>query len=84
MVKMFQNPPPPLTSFREIAQIIAKTKYIPSINSLVDEIEYFLKTGDFELKPGKIVCVNPTLLTLGNKLWQVDLIKFTNNLSLFN
>lgn len=43
-----------------------------SATSLLDEIGHFLATGDFEEKSDKIVCVNPTLLTLDDKKWEVS------------
>ena len=39
--------------------------------SLQSEIEFLLKTGDLIAKVGKVVCVNPTLLSLEDKIWQV-------------
>ena len=47
-------------------EIIATTR-----ESLVEEVELFLRTGDFEAKTDVIVCVNPTLLTMDEKLWRV-------------
>ena len=41
-----------------------------SDHSIVNEIENFLKTRDFEAKKKKIVCANPTLLTLVDKHWE--------------
>ena len=42
-------------------------------SGVVNEIEGFLKTGDFESKADRIVCINPTLLTLDDdKLWEVS------------
>lgn len=67
-----------LTSLREIAASILKhictqTKEespSSSNHSTLNEIEHFLKTGDFEAKTKKIVCANPTLLTLVDKHWE--------------
>ena len=66
-----------LVSLRDISKIIAlhmgldKSDF-PSDDKLLDTIEYFLKTGDFEEKSVKPVCVNPTLLTLDDNLWEVS------------
>ena len=74
-----QNPPLPLISLREIAeeitiQIGIRVEDIPTLGKgYVDEIEHYLRTGDFEQKTDKIVCVNPTLLTLDDKQWQVNI-----------
>ena len=43
----------------------------PSVQRLVDETELFLTKGDLEPKTFTVVSLNPTLLTLDNKLWQV-------------
>ena len=44
--------------------------------SFLDNVEHFLQTDDFEPKTLKTVCLNPTLLTLDNKRWEVS---FNNN-----
>lgn len=69
------NPPPALIRLSEIAQDILRNiglrvQDTASSQVLADEIEYYLKMGDFESKSEKIVCVNPTLLTLDDKLWK--------------
>ena len=49
----------------------------PQVKSLVRELECFVRTGDFEpitKKSEKIVCFNPTLLTLDDQRWEVFLI----------
>lgn len=48
----------------------------PCRNSLVDEIELFLKLGDFYAMDGDndedlFLCYNPTVLTVDGKLWLV-------------
>ena len=43
----------------------------PSRTSLSEEIEIFLRKGDFEPKSDPIVCFNPTLLSMDQKLLQV-------------
>ena len=69
------NPSFLLASVKDIANIIADKMGIkrvaPSTDRTMDEIKYYLNTGDFEPKTENIVCFNPTLLTLGDKLWQV-------------
>jgi hypothetical protein len=43
----------------------------PSRSNLSDEIEIFLRNGDFEPKSDPVVCFNPTLLTTDQKTLQV-------------
>lgn len=75
--KMLVENPPPLVSVRDIAEGIMsnvgiRVEDIPLLGkSFVDEIEYFVQTGNVSNKTDKIVCVNPTLLTLEDKLWEV-------------
>ena len=65
-----------LVSLRQIGKIVSiysvgidiPTQGIEHAN----EIEFFLRTGDFELKANKIVCLNPTLLTLDDEQWEVS------------
>ena len=47
----------------------------PSVHRLLDEMELFLTKGDLETKTFKIVCLNTTLLSLDDKLWQVRIRK---------
>ena len=42
-----------------------------SVHRILDEMELFLTTGDFEPKTFTVVCLNPTLLNSDGKLWQV-------------
>ena len=43
----------------------------PSVQRLVGEMELFLSKGNLEPKHYKVVCLNHTLLTLDDKVWQV-------------
>ena len=54
----------------------------PSVGRLVDEMELFFKTGDLQPKTSLVVCLNPTLLTLDDKLWQVrrEILKYLDQL----
>ena len=67
----------PQASVNEIAtyfthKIGIKYEDTPQIKNFVAEIANFVKTGDFEVKSEQtVVCFNPTLLTLEDKLWQV-------------
>ena len=70
-----QNPSSSLLSLRKIAtglvlRMGVNLEETPSVQRLVDEMECFLTTGDLQLKTF-VVCLNPTLLTLDDKLWQV-------------
>ena len=77
MIKKAQNCLSDLISLRDIAcNITASMGYnvdnLSLSSSLVEEVLYFLRIGDFEVKAGKIICINPTLLTLEDNLWQVN------------
>ena len=77
MIKKAQNSLSDLISLRDIARnITASMGYnvdnLSLSSCLVEEVLYFLRIGDFELKAGKIICINPTLLTLEDNLWQVN------------
>ena len=71
-----QNSSSSLFSLREIAaglvgRMGVNLEETPSVHRLWDEMELFLTTGDFEPKTFTVVCLNPTLLTSDDKLWQV-------------
>ena len=71
-----QNPSSSLLSLRKIAtglvlRMGVNLEETPSVQRLLDEVELFLTTGDFKPKTAQVVCLNPTLLTLNDKLWQV-------------
>ena len=73
-----QNPQLNLFSLENIAVMMAictgndanSASLINIVNA--SEIERFLRTGDFAAKIEKIVCLNPTLLTLDDKYWRVS------------
>ena len=63
-----------LISLKEIAESLLVQIGIniqPSVYRLLEEMELFLQTGDFEPKTFKVCCLNPTLLTLDEQIWQV-------------
>ena len=70
-------------NFKKLAQLMIsfvmgiKIEDMPANYCIVDEMENFLRTGDIEAKVDKIVCVNPSLLTLDEKLnlWTVIIQK---------
>ena len=71
-----QNPLSSLISLRKIAATLVvrmgvNLEETPSVQRLLEEMELFLTTGDFKPKTAQVVCLNPTLLTLDDKLWQV-------------
>ena len=63
---------------KQIASYISKyIEQIPDTRTTVvlREIIHYVTNGDFESKSDdQIVCVNPTLLTLDKKLWQVIIL----------
>jgi len=79
-----QNSSSSLFSLREIAaglvgRMGVNLEETPSFHRLWDEMELFLTTGDFEPKTFKVVCLNPTLLTSDDKLWQVNIENLKKN-----
>ena len=75
-----QNPSSFLVSLKDIAaglvlRMGVNFEETPSVQRLVDEMECFLRTGDLQPKNYKVLCLNPTLLTLDDKLWQVRIRK---------
>ena len=71
-----QNPLSSLVSLRNIAANLVvrmgvNLEETPSVQRLVGEMELFLSKGNLEPKHYKVVCLNPTLLTLDDKVWQV-------------
>ena len=73
-----KNPSVNLVDYKEMAKAQAPLMGIdvdssPLSINVMNEIEFFLETGDLEPKKDKIICVNPTLLTLDDTFWEVSL-----------
>lgn len=81
-----ENPPLELVTFKDIAESITVRLGLNNngfSSGVVNEIVGFLKTGDFDIKTNKIVCINPTLLTIDDdKLWDVSINSLLNILYL--
>ena len=82
-----QNSSSSLFSLREIAANLVlrmgvNLEETPSVQRLVGEMELFLSKGNLEPKHYKVVCLNPTLLTLDDKVWQVrrKILQYFNQL----